>query len=183
MRTLLTLTAACTLVLVYGCSTNKEVPQIQTDTEQGGPSGQALVKDDESQADILKVAVGSKDHTTLVAAVHAAGLENTLANSGPFTVFAPTNAAFAKLPAGTVEDLVKPENVDKLTTILYHHVLTSAMDQTNFNDGQAVTMFDGSKATMSISDKGWFIDGAKIIGSVRASNGWVHIVDAVVVPK
>jgi len=183
MRTFLTLIAVGTLVLVYGCSTNKEEPQTQVEEGKVGLTGQALVKDDESQADILKVAVGSTDHTTLVAAVHAAGLENTLANSGPFTVFAPTNAAFGKLPTGTVEDLVKPENVDKLTTILYHHVLTSAMDQTNFKDGQAVTMFDGSKATMSISDKGWFIDGAKIVGSVRASNGWVHVVDAVVVPK
>lgn len=183
MRTLVTLFIAGTIAVASGCSSGSDQPKEELKGADGGPSGQALVKDDDSQKDILKIAGGSKDHTTLVAAVHAAGLENALSNAGPFTVFAPTDAAFGKLPAGTVEDLVKPENVDKLSTILYHHVLTSALDQSNFTDGQKVTMFDGSQVTMTINDKGWFIDGAKIVGSVRASNGWVHVVDAVVVPK
>lgn len=171
------------VVVSIGCSgASKESEAVPAEAE-GQAAGQATVQDDESQKDILKIAIGSPDHTTLVAAVKAAALENTLSNAGPFTVFAPTNAAFNKLPAGTVESLVKPENVDKLTTILYHHVLTSALDQSSFTDGQVVTMFDGSPVTMSIKDNVWKINDAKIIGSVRASNGWVHIVDGVVVPK
>lgn len=182
MRTLLTLALICTTAVVFGCSSGSEQPK-EAEAVAGGPSGQALVQDDESQPHILKIAGGSKDHTTLTAAVKAAGLENTLSNAGPFTVFAPTDAAFGKLPAGTVDDLVKPENIDKLSTILYHHVLTSAMDQSNFTNGQIVKMFDGTPVTMTIDGNGWKIDGAKIVGSVRASNGWVHVVDAVVVPK
>lgn len=183
MRILITIFAITSLWLSYGCSSQSQQANTDSTPSSGGPSGQATVQDDESQKDILKVAAGSKDHTTLVAAVKAAGLENTLSNAGPFTVFAPTNDAFGKLPAGTVEDLVKPENVDKLSTILYHHVLTSAMDKTSFTNGQVVKMFDGTPVTMTIDDSGWKIDGAKIIASVRASNGWVHVVDGVVTPK
>lgn len=172
-----------TITLGIGCSTSDDEVKNASNDQASAASGQAAVQDDESQKDILKVAIGSADHTTLVAAVKAAALENTLSNAGPFTVFAPTDAAFKKLPAGTVEDLVKPENVDKLTTILYHHVLTSALEQSSFTNGQTVTMFDGTPVTMTIDASGWKIDGAKVLGSVRASNGWVHVVDAVVVPK
>lgn len=144
--------------------------------------GQASVKDDESQPDVVKVAVGSPDHTTLVAALQAAGLVNSLANAGPFTVFAPTNAAFDKLPAGTVEDLLKPENLSKLKVILQHHVTTSALELDYFADGQAVGMVDGTKETFTRKGNDAFLGSAKIIGSVRASNGWVHVVDGVLVP-
>ena len=144
--------------------------------------GQALVKDDVSQPDIVKVAVGSKDHTTLVAALQAADLVNALANAGPFTVFAPTNAAFAKLPAGTVEGLLKPEKKSQLGDILQHHVTTSALDLASFNDGQSLGMVDGGRETITLKDGATFIGGAKVIGSVRASNGWIHIIDAVLVP-
>lgn len=184
MRILITLFAVTSMWLSYGCSSQSEQASTESSSSaSGGPSGQATVQDDESQKDILKVAIGSKDHSTLVTAVKAAGLENTLSNAGPFTVFAPTNDAFGKLPAGTVENLVKPENADKLSTILYHHVLTSALDKTSFTNGQVVKMFDGTPVTMTIDDSGWKIDGAKIVASVRASNGWVHVVDGVVVPK
>lgn len=183
MRTLTALLLSVILVLTIGCKSDAGDAQTESQTPMPGSMGQAGVSDDESQPDILKIAVGSKDHKTLTAAVVAAGLENSLANAGPFTVFAPTDAAFAKLPAGTVESLVKPENVDKLSTILYHHLLTSALDESHFTDGQVVTMFDGTPVTMSKGANGWTIDGAKIVGSVRASNGWVHVVDGVVVPK
>lgn len=145
-------------------------------------AGQSAVKDEESQPDVVKVAVGSKDHTTLVAALQAAGLVDALSNAGPFTVFAPTNAAFDKLPAGTVEDLLKPENKSKLTTILQHHVTTSALDLDFFEDGQAVGMVDGTRETFTRKADGAYIGSAKIIGSVRASNGWVHVIDGVLVP-
>jgi uncharacterized surface protein with fasciclin (FAS1) repeats len=144
--------------------------------------GQASVNDDVSQPNVVKVAVGSKDHTTLVAALKAADLVNSLANAGPFTVFAPTNAAFDKLPAGTVDDLLKPQNKDKLAGILQHHVTTSALAIDFFQDGQSVGMADGGKETITHKDGATYIGGAKVIASVRASNGWVHVIDAVLVP-
>jgi len=143
---------------------------------------QASVQDDVSQPDVVKVAVGSADHTTLVAALKAADLVNSLANAGPFTVFAPTNAAFDKLPAGTVDDLLKPENKSKLKGILHHHVTTSALDAEYFQDGQSLGMVDGGRETITKKDGAFFIGGAKVIASVRASNGWVHVIDAVLVP-
>ena len=146
-------------------------------------AGQAAVKDDESQPDVVKVAVGSTEHTTLVTALQAADLVNALANAGPFTVFAPTNAAFDKLPAGTVAGLLKPENKSQLKGILQHHVTTSALELDYFQDGQSVGMVDGGRETITRKDGAVFIGGAKVIGSVRASNGWVHVIDGVLVPK
>lgn len=158
-------------------------------SDKGGPTpagavgGQAAVSDNESQQDIVKIATGSKDHTTLVAALKAAGLVNSLANAGPFTVFAPTNSAFDKLPAGTVDDLLKPANKDKLSTILTHHVTTSALSMDQFTDGQMVGMADGTSEKVTKKGTDFFIGSAKVIGSVRGSNGWVHVIDAVLVSK
>ncbi len=155
----------------------------QAATADAAPvGGQASVQDDESVKDVVKVAVASKDHTTLVAALQAADLVNSLANAGPFTVFAPTNAAFDKLPAGTVDDLLKPANKEKLRLILQHHVTTSALDVDQFSDGQVVAMADGTNATIHKKGGDTFINDAKIIASVRASNGMVHVVDGVIVP-
>jgi uncharacterized surface protein with fasciclin (FAS1) repeats len=155
-----------------------------TNSRAAAPAGggQASVKDDVSQPDVVKVAAGSKDHTTLVAAIQAAGLVDALSNAGPFTVFAPTNAAFDKLPAGTVENLLKPENLSQLKVILQHHVTTSALDLDFFEDGQLVGMVDGTRETFTRKGNEAFLGSAKIVGSVRASNGWVHVVDVVLVP-
>lgn len=131
---------------------------------------------------VTDVAAGSKDHTTLVAALHAADYFEALRNPGPFTVFAPTNAAFEALPAGTLETLLKPENKGKLEKILQHHVLVSTYEAGWFKDGQVVGMVDGTKATMHVQDGTVRIDDAVIVGSVRAGNGMVHIVDAVLLP-
>ena len=144
--------------------------------------GQANVQDDESVKDVVKIAVGSKDHTTLVAALQAADLVNSLANAGPFTVFAPTNAAFDKLPKGTVDDLLKPANKEKLRLVLQHHVTTSALDVDQFSDGQVVSMADGTNATITKKGADTFINGAKIVASVKGSNGMVHVIDGVIVP-
>jgi uncharacterized surface protein with fasciclin (FAS1) repeats len=145
-------------------------------------TGMASVKDETSQQNIVKVAVGSPDHSTLVTAVQAAGLVDVLANPGPFTVFAPTNAAFEKLPAGTVDELLKPENQSKLRGILQHHVTTSALPVDFFKDGQTVSMADGGSETVKKQDGEMWIGEAKVIASVRASNGWVHVIDGVLVP-
>jgi len=149
-------------------------------SEPGG--GMASISDDTSQPDILKVAAGSADHTTLVAAVQAADLVDVLANPGPFTVFAPTNAAFDQLPAGTVEDLLKPENKSALRGVLHHHVTTSALAVDFFRDGQSLGMVDGGYETIVKKDGEMWSGDAKVIGSVRASNGWVHVIDGVLVP-
>ena len=144
-------------------------------------AGLGSVQDAQSNT-VVTIAAGSPDHTTLVAAVTAAGLVDVLASSGPYTVFAPTNAAFAKLPAGTVENLLKPENLAKLQKILRHHVTTSVYLLSELTDGKVLGMADGSSATISRKGDDLYIGEAKIVGSARGSNGIVHIIDAVVLP-
>ena len=144
---------------------------------------------------IIENAVNSKDHTSLVAAVKAAGLVETLSGPGPFTVFAPTNAAFGKLPAGTVETLVKPENKATLTTILTYHVVAGKMNAKDIaaaikaGNGKAVlTTVQGEKITASLMGKTVMITDAKggmshvTIADVNQSNGVIHVVDAVLLP-
>lgn len=132
---------------------------------------------------VVDVALASKDHTTLVAALQAAEYVDSLKNPGPFTVFAPTNAAFAKLPAGTVESLVKKENHDKLRKILQHHVLVSVYEAKWLQNGDSFGMVDGAKINVKVAKDGKIsIDGANIVASVRCGNGIVHVVDAVLLP-
>lgn len=169
------------MVILAGCAGKEsEVPAAAAAQPAGGL---AAVKDDRSEKDVVKVAAGSPDHSTLVTAVTKAGLVDVLASSGPYTVFAPTNAAFAKLPPGTVDDLLKPANLEKLQAVLRHHVTTSAYQLAELKDGMVLSMADGTSATISVKGADVFIGDAKIIGSVRASNGMVHVIDAVVVPK
>jgi uncharacterized surface protein with fasciclin (FAS1) repeats len=146
--------------------------------------------------DVVDIAIGSKDHTTLVAAVKAADLVTTLKGKGPFTVFAPTNAAFSKLPAGTVDNLLKPENKAQLAKILTYHVVSGNLDAAKVSaaiksgNGTAVlTTVSGGKLTASI-------DGGKVkltdesgnsayvtTADLKGSNGVVHVIDGVVLPK
>jgi uncharacterized surface protein with fasciclin (FAS1) repeats len=131
---------------------------------------------------IVSIAVGSKDHTTLVAALKAADYVTAVSNPGPLTVFAPTNDAFAKLPAGTVETLVKPENVDKLKDILKYHVTTSVWTADKLTDGLDLAMANGAHATIHVKDGVITINDAKVIASIKASNGVVHVIDSVLTP-
>ena len=145
--------------------------------------------------DIIDNAVNSKDHTTLVAAVKAAGLVDTLKGAGPFTVFAPTNAAFAKLPASTVDTLVKPENKAMLTNILTYHVVAGRMTakdiaaKAKMNGGKAVlTTVQGESLTAWEKDGAWYLTDAKggmakiSIANVMQSNGVIHVIDTVLMP-
>lgn len=135
-------------------------------------------------ATVAGIAAGSKDHTTLLAAVKAAELVVVLASpGGAYTVFAPTNDAFAKLPAGTVEGLLKPEKKEALQGILKHHTMVPVRQAVEFKDGEVLNMADGGKVTVSVKDGKVSVDGANILASVPASNGVVHVVDAVLVPK
>ena len=146
---------------------------------------------------IVENAVNSKDHTTLVAAVKAADLVETLQSPGPFTVFAPTNAAFAKLPAGTVDMLLKPENKEKLKGILTYHVVSGTMTADDLmakihaaQGGKAeLTTVNGGKLWVMMQGKALVVRDEKVqpahvtIGNVRQSNGVIHVVDAVLMPK
>jgi uncharacterized surface protein with fasciclin (FAS1) repeats len=134
------------------------------------------------QNTVVDVALGSKDHTTLVAALTAADYVTSLDNAGPFTVFAPTNAAFAKLPPGTVEGLVKPEKQDDLRNILKYHVTVSMYSQAQLKEGMVLGMANGGKITIHVKDGKVTVNGANIVGTVTASNGIVHVIDTVLLP-
>ena len=145
--------------------------------------GQSNVKDDASNPNIVQVAIGSKDHTTLVAAVKAGGLVDALSNAGPFTVFAPTNAAFDKLPAGTVEGLLKPEKKADLVNVLEYHTYVGALKPEYFQDGQSYEQVNGKKVNITIKDGKTFVNGSEIIATVPASNGVIHVIGDVLLPK
>jgi len=138
---------------------------------------------------IVENAVNSKDHTTLVAAVKAAGLVDTLSSKGPFTVFAPTNAAFGKLPAGTVDTLVKPESKATLTKILTYHVVPGKLNAADLKDGQKLKTVEGEELTVKASGGKVMIVDAKggsstvTIADVNQSNGVIHVIDTVLMPK
>jgi uncharacterized surface protein with fasciclin (FAS1) repeats len=149
--------------------------------------GQAGVEDSDSRPNILNIAIGSPDHTTLVAAVQAAGIEDVLVNAGPLTVFAPTNAAFDKLPAGTVEELVKPENKEKLGMILKMHAAPGTFNEKQLRKearkGRKIYMADGSYLSVVVDENdAIFVGGAKVLGYVDAGNGVVVVVDSLVDP-
>jgi uncharacterized surface protein with fasciclin (FAS1) repeats len=131
---------------------------------------------------IVSIAVGSADHTTLVAALKAANYVTSVSNAGPFTVFAPTNAAFEKLPKGTVEALVTPEKQEDLRNILKFHVTTSIYATKDLKDGQVIAMANGAKATVHVSNGKYAINDANIVASIPASNGIVHVIDGVLLP-
>jgi len=131
---------------------------------------------------VVEIAIGSPDHTTLVAAVKAAGLVETLSGAGPFTVFAPTNAAFAKLPAGTVDSLLKPENKAKLVAILTYHVVPAKVLAADVKTGEAPSV-NGKKLSLKADKTGVTVNGAKVIAAdLVGSNGVVHVVDTVILP-
>ena len=174
---------AVLLLLCYSCNQPATETETETKDEQTVSGGQENVNDDVSEKDVVKVAIASKDHKTLVAALKQADLVTSLSNAGPFTVFAPTDDAFSKLPAGTVDELMKDESKEKLQNILQYHVTLSAMKIESFKDGQTLGMVDGSNATIHIKDGKTLINDAVIIASVPASNGVIHVIDKVLLPS
>lgn len=136
-----------------------------------------------AKKDIVAVASGADNFKTLVAAVKAAGLVETLQGAGPFTVFAPTDEAFAKLPAGTVENLLKPENKEKLVAILKYHVIPGKVVAADVKTSEAKTV-QGQSVKLKVSDSGVTVDNAKVIKTdVIAENGVIHVIDTVILPK
>ena len=171
--------------LIIGCN---PAPQQQagegpSDTSSQPLTGQSGVKDETSQPNVVQIAIGSKDHTTLVTAVKAADLVDVLSNAGPFTVFAPTNAAFEKLPAGTVEGLLKPDQKNALSNILEYHVYVGVIKTEQMRDGQILGQVNGKNITIQVKDGKYMVNGkANIVASVPASNGIIHVIDEVLLP-
>lgn len=179
------------LLLITGC---KNEPEKEMDSaqplevsESESNKGQAYIDDDSAVPNALRIALESPDHTTLVAAVEAAEVQNALVNVGPLTVFAPINDAFDQLPEGTVENLVKPENKSQLAYILKNHVAPSNypvdMLLKNIEKGRTLYMASGENVEITQEGEDVYVGGAKILGTVKASNGWVHVVDKVILPK
>lgn len=157
--------------------------QCKKEEEKSAGAGMASVEDGTSQKNVVTIAKGSKDHTTLVTAVAAADLVDSLANPGPFTVFAPTNAAFDKLPKGTVESLLKSDKKNDLVDILEYHVAVGVYKADGFTDGQVLGMANGGNITISVKEGKVLINGnSAIIASIPATNGIIHVVDSVLLP-
>lgn len=156
--------------------------KVATEVTSSKESGQAFIKDDEGKPTVLSIAIGSKDHTTLVAAVQAASLENALVNAGPLMVFAPTNEAFAALPEGTVENLLKPENKNALANILKYHVTPGNYSKDFLKKFKKLGQANNGYVKVEVVDGEPMIGGAKILASVKAGNGIVHVIDKVLLP-
>ena len=173
------------LILFVGCKNEAKTEgttSSTTTTEEDKERGQAFIEDDGSTPNVLQIAIGSPDHTTLVAAVQAADLENVLVNAGPLMVFAPTNEAFAALPEGTVDNLLKPENKDALANILKYHVTPGNYSKDFLKKFKKLGQANDQNVMIVVEGDDVFVGGAKIIGSVKAGNGIVHVVDKVMLP-
>lgn len=173
------LTLIVMIMTIMACSSGEKAPDAQAGSGFAKDHNQAGVKDDVSDPNILQIALGSPDHTTLVAGVQAASLEHVLVGAGPLTVFAPTNAAFGKLPAGTLEELLKPENKSKLATIITSHASPGTFMGEGLKDGMQLYMATGQYVDVKVTEEGTFVNGSKILGTVDAANGVVHVIDDV----
>ncbi len=185
MRNRKTILLSALIIFITACNNSEQQSSTTaTSTENSTAAGQSGVQDDASAKNVVQVAIGSKDHTTLVAAVKAAELVDALSTTGPFTVFAPTNAAFDKLPAGTVDGLLKTDKKDDLTDILQYHVSLGVFKPEMFQDGQSIGQVNGGNITISKKEDGFYVNGtAKIIASIPASNGIIHVIDGVLLPS
>ncbi len=188
--TLHTLLLSLFCLILIGCKGETEKNGSKADNTSANQTestnlnkGQAFIKDDEAKPNVLDIAIGSPDHTTLVAAVQAAELENALVNAGPLMVFAPTNEAFAALPEGTVENLLKPENKNQLAHILKHHVTPGNYSKDFLKKFKKLGQASNENIAVEVDGEDVIVGGAKILASVPAGNGIVHVVDKVILPN
>ncbi len=168
-------------LLISSCSGDGS-STTENQTETFNTHGQAGVVDKDSDKNILQIAASSEAHTTLVAAVIAADMQNVLANPGPLTVFAATNAAFDKLPEGTVENLLKPENKETLARIIMFHAAPGTYKGKLLKDGVKLFMASGHYIDVEVKDDGTYVNGSKIVATIDATNGVVHVVEDVFLP-
>mgnify|MGYP003610038193 CR=1 FL=1 len=183
MKNSITLLLLACFFATVGCKQNAGSPSETTENTTTENVGQEGVIDETSNPNIVQVASGSKDHSTLVAAVKAADLLTSLSNAGPFTVFAPTNAAFDKLPPGTVEGLLKPEKKEDLQNILGYHTYVGAVRTEYMQDGQEFDMVYAGKVKITKQGEKTFVNGSEIVASIETSNGIIHVIGDVLLPK
>jgi len=185
MKKLFIFLSMVAITSLVACSENSsnQAESSSASPEAAVGAGQSAVKDDVSAKNVVQIAMGSKDHSTLVEAVKAAGLVDALSNAGPFTVFAPTNEAFNKLPAGTLANLMKPEKKDDLIDILQYHVSVGVYKEDMLSDGQSLGQVNGGNISIGKKDGKITVNGtANVIAAIPASNGIVYVVDGVVLP-
>jgi uncharacterized surface protein with fasciclin (FAS1) repeats len=169
-------------IMLWACGAAEQKSQESAGASPG--PGQSAVKDDVSNPNVVQIAIGSKDHSTLVAALKAAEYVDALTNVGPFTVFAPVNAGFDKLPAGTVDNLLKKENKKQLQDVLEYHVLLGVYRTESLRDGQNVGTAQGKSVSFSVDGDGKVkVNGNPILASIPASNGIIHVIDGVLLPN
>ncbi|MDI5949956.1 fasciclin domain-containing protein [Flavobacterium yafengii] len=184
MKKSIQLVAVVCFFTIFGCKQNSEAsPPTTTETTATQGTGQSAVVDDTSSPNIVQTASGSKDHSTLVTAVKAAGLVDVLSNAGPFTVFAPTNAAFDKLPKGTLEGLLEPGKKDDLKNILEYHTYVGNLKTEYMQDGQEYEQVNAGKIKITKKGDKVFVNGSEIVASIPTSNGIIHVINDVLLPK
>ena len=188
MKKVLSILSAMSVIVFMSCSGGGgESTSSSNELPNNTPLGQASVVDEESDPNILQVAIGSADHSTLVAAVQAAQIEHVLVNAGPLTVFAPTNAAFDKLPEGTVDNLLLPENKGDLATILTRHAAPGSYNieslKKEARKGRKLYMATGDYLEVTQEGEDVFVNGVKVVASVQTSNGIINVVNDVILPK
>jgi uncharacterized surface protein with fasciclin (FAS1) repeats len=157
--------------------------QETTATEEPVQAGQSAVQDDESQKNIVQTAIASPQHKTLVAALKAAAYVDALSNAGPFTVFAPNDDAFSKLPPGTIEDLTKPENKEKLQNILEYHVYVGVIRESMVNRSMNLNQVNGQNIVLKKDGDKLSVNGSQVLASVPTSNGIIYVIGDVLLPQ
>lgn len=169
-------------LIITSCKTDSKTAQENTGIDTSTLKGQSGVVDEESERNILQIALNSPDHSTLVAGVVATGLQDVLTNAGPLTVFAPNNKAFDDLPEGTLDNLLKPENLGTLKNIITFHAAPGSYTGNNIKGVMGIGQATGDKVKVETKDGETYVNGAKVLGTVKASNGYVHVIDKVLLP-
>lgn len=189
-KSILTILFSATFILMFtSCDTKvkKQVAAEKSEIKEVVGKGQASVMDNISDANALQVAKSLNDFKTLVTAIEAAGVEDAVVNAGPLTIFAPVNSAFDKLPKGTVENLLKPENKAKLAFILTNHVAPANYPikqlKKEAKKGRKLYMASGKYLVVENKEDGIYVGGTKILKTVKVSNGWIHVIGNVLVPS
>jgi len=190
MKTLFSLLVACSVFMLAACSggsSDSASQEMSNDSEmEDASSTEAAAEESSSMSDtpdIVALASSQESLSTLVTAVQEAGLVETLQGDGPFTVFAPTNAAFEALPEGTLENLLKPENQEQLKSVLTYHVVSGKVMSSDLSDGMTPATVEGSTVEIKIDGESVMVNGASVASAdVEASNGVVHVIDQVILP-
>lgn len=164
---------------IISCTNKNQSTQNLNSSARSSNHGQAGIVDEESKPNILQIARKSPDHKTLAAAIEAAGIQNILVNAGPLTVFAPNDLAFEKLPDGTLDDLLKPENKQKLASILTSHASPASLKKHQLTEDRQIYLATGQYIDVEVKDGDTFVNGAKVLATIPASNGIIHVIDKV----